>query len=910
MADCSTLYGTTTSAEILYGAGAGGSTLYGTSTSYIVTVATVTNAARRRAIQFPYLPQVTAPVSTDSFAPTTLPAQQYRNGKKFDPLKQVQYRGGLIESAGLNDTCGWWRIASSRLNNRVATSCSNSYNWHNDGYFPHRNVIRQCSSDGYGLCDLKFPHFDLLPCRPNYSNIHNPINDAIHLAKHDSNSHHSEPDNYYTPNHSTGNYYSPTTDYYSTRPYYYYYYSTSSPDDDPNTPGHNADGSAILVTDANGSTRISYIPLITSSQAPGTKTVSSSSGGLSKGAIGGIAGAGALLVIILAGLVAILVLRRRRQDREHEEGLAGVSEFGSPTLGSSEIDPSMRERESSAGTSGVNSGMSSLRPVSGSVSGGYSEYSREFGDPYMYSALSPSPFGDPVMNSNDSREDHRPQSPAASSIASPSLSHGFSSMDPRRQGMDYRYSVQSGASSASNQHVTTPTRNFSTQANNGSFAEETGGENIITDMKPLALEVPGAQPSEQKLNSAAAVRKASQLSSTAQGHRDIQDHHPVNNITEEAPECQPQPPEVVVKAKSLVFAKWWKAFALTSRGRGDKRDSLGPGWEEEDITRTPAWSFADLPHSAQTLFTVLSGEPVPPEVEPPHRRLHAIRSRTSSMAFRPTTSQIAPPRLTKAKGKQTATVISKNSLKKLKRDLLRQNKAVKIVKCCKEVEGPTSGAHKTCAYALPPLEVDFENGTAKPQSQDSDTPAFTLISLPTSTGGVAGFAGAKAGAFDIAGQATGAILAPLHQMDIDVPVDRLSVFTWWWGYELALPPPVLETLRSAHSISSTLFSFLQAFVVAGGAPELAPFVKYLSSYVDMEYSAISSQNKGKGVVLSATWLLPVALVPRPWDFPPPRSKNKLKLSDLSKPVDLPALPALPTAPVENPAEVHDDSEEE
>lgn len=44
----------------------------------------------------------------------------------------------------------------------------------------------------------------------------------------------------------------------------------------------------------------------------------------------------------------------------------------------------------------------------------------------------------------------------------------------------------------------------------------------------------------------------------------------------------------------------------------------------------------------------------------------------------------------------------------------------------------------------------------------------------------------------------------------------------------------------------------------------------------MEFSAIQSQSKGgKGVVLAATWLLPVALVPRPWDFPPqPPSKEK------------------------------------
>ena len=59
----------------------------------------------------------------------------------------------------------------------------------------------------------------------------------------------------------------------------------------------------------------------------------------------------------------------------------------------------------------------------------------------------------------------------------------------------------------------------------------------------------------------------------------------------------------------------------------------------------------------------------------------------------------------------------------------------------------------------------------------------------------------------------------------------------------------------------------------------------------MEFSAIQSQNKeGQGVVLAATWLLPVALVPRPWDFPPPppsKEEEKGRKSFSSKPALLP-----------------------
>jgi len=66
----------------------------------------------------------------------------------------------------------------------------------------------------------------------------------------------------------------------------------------------------------------------------------------------------------------------------------------------------------------------------------------------------------------------------------------------------------------------------------------------------------------------------------------------------------------------------------------------------------------------------------------------------------------------------------------------------------------------------------------------------------------------------------------------------------------------LRHLDSVHSVSNTAFTFLQALVVSGGAPELAPLVRYFSAYMDMEWSAIKGQNQGKGVVLAATWLLP------------------------------------------------------
>lgn len=78
----------------------------------------------------------------------------------------------------------------------------------------------------------------------------------------------------------------------------------------------------------------------------------------------------------------------------------------------------------------------------------------------------------------------------------------------------------------------------------------------------------------------------------------------------------------------------------------------------------------------------------------------------------------------------------------------------------------------------------------------------------------------------------------------------------YWGYELTIPHSQMAQLANVHSVSSTLLSFFQAFVVYSGAPELAPFIRYLSSYIDLEFKGIELQDKGHGVVLAATCELP------------------------------------------------------
>ncbi|KAL1664755.1 hypothetical protein GGF50DRAFT_101455 [Schizophyllum commune] len=117
------------------------------------------------------------------------------------------------------------------------------------------------------------------------------------------------------------------------------------------------------------------------------------------------------------------------------------------------------------------------------------------------------------------------------------------------------------------------------------------------------------------------------------------------------------------------------------------------------------------------------------------------------------------------------------------------------------------------------------------------------------------------------GYATGRAILPDHA-GVYPPTDRISVLTYWWGLELCLPPPTLSYLASAKSVSGQLVNFLTALsLVNNGVKELLPFVRYISQFIDFEFDTITKQNHGQGVVCAATWIMPAALVPRPWDFP-------------------------------------------
>lgn len=112
---------------------------------------------------------------------------------------------------------------------------------------------------------------------------------------------------------------------------------------------------------------------------------------------------------------------------------------------------------------------------------------------------------------------------------------------------------------------------------------------------------------------------------------------------------------------------------------------------------------------------------------------------------------------------------------------------------------------------------------------------------------------------------------------------QISVFTTWWGYRLYLPPPVMEKLGS-HSLKATaraamitsalkwligkipmMFVPVQFKPAVALLKRLSPVVGYVGIFIAWSWDRVRACDEGNGVVLSATWLLPVALLPMAWD---------------------------------------------
>ncbi|KAJ7778649.1 hypothetical protein DFH07DRAFT_730618 [Mycena maculata] len=147
--------------------------------------------------------------------------------------------------------------------------------------------------------------------------------------------------------------------------------------------------------------------------------------------------------------------------------------------------------------------------------------------------------------------------------------------------------------------------------------------------------------------------------------------------------------------------------------------------------------------------------------------------------------------------------------------------------------------------------------------------------------------------------------APVQRQRVWVPSrTQLSFETMWWGYRIYLPPPVLailddqsvEAAKQATTVSVALTWFFTNLPISTFPPpvqpamillqRLVPFVSYIGTFISWSWSTIRGFDRGHGVILTATWLLPIALIPGTWharDVPPPPSPAPAPVLELVVP---------------------------
>ncbi|KAI6040278.1 hypothetical protein EDC04DRAFT_2567212, partial [Pisolithus marmoratus] len=126
---------------------------------------------------------------------------------------------------------------------------------------------------------------------------------------------------------------------------------------------------------------------------------------------------------------------------------------------------------------------------------------------------------------------------------------------------------------------------------------------------------------------------------------------------------------------------------------------------------------------------------------------------------------------------------------------------------------------------------------------------------------------------------------PEREYRVWVPsLTKISVQTMWWGFRIYLPPPVLDILNNKQlqaakraAIITGALKWLMDHIPLPLLPpqmrpavqilrRLVPYLGYVGGLIAWSWSAVKSFDKvGYGVVLTATWLLPIALIPGTWE---------------------------------------------
>ncbi|KAG8877647.1 hypothetical protein FRB98_006597 [Tulasnella sp. 332] len=156
------------------------------------------------------------------------------------------------------------------------------------------------------------------------------------------------------------------------------------------------------------------------------------------------------------------------------------------------------------------------------------------------------------------------------------------------------------------------------------------------------------------------------------------------------------------------------------------------------------------------------------------------------------------------------------------------------------------------------------------------------------------------------------------QVKVWIPSEtELSFQVAWWGFRLWLPPPVMATLsddalsveKKAAMVQSAIAWIINNIPLALIPPAIqpaivllkaaVPYLSYIGGFIAWSWSEVKSFDKGRGVVLSATWLLPIALIPSSWEITTPAAPAP------TPPAPTPPAPTVPstgTAPAVSPAE--------
>ncbi|EIW83071.1 hypothetical protein CONPUDRAFT_152114 [Coniophora puteana RWD-64-598 SS2] len=203
--------------------------------------------------------------------------------------------------------------------------------------------------------------------------------------------------------------------------------------------------------------------------------------------------------------------------------------------------------------------------------------------------------------------------------------------------------------------------------------------------------------------------------------------------------------------------------------------------------------------------------------------------------------------------------------------------------------GPGSKPRSIPSSPLARSRSDASSGHSNSRTERSSTPSRSRTVRPAHSRSRTEIVPQKAPSADATNEKTNAPHTSLPQPKpseyrVWIPsTTRVSLEATWWGFRIYLPPPVLDILNNkqleaakrAALITSALQWLIDHIPMAIIPPQfhpavsilrrLAPYLGYLGGFVAWSWSKIKAFDKGFGVVLTATWLLPIALVPGTWE---------------------------------------------